>query len=121
MNKRRYETSVEGILRRDEEGFFLNPGFRVDSSVTRFTKSLKSPIDPEHLLGKRVRIRGMAEFRKEDVFPFSMEIHDVYVYPPESELPSLSDICGIFPDATGDLPSEEWVNNLRMESERDFS
>ena len=37
------------------------------------------------------------------------------VFPPASTLPSLRDLYGIAPNATGDLTTEEFVRQLRDE------
>ncbi|MDA8149792.1 MAG: hypothetical protein M0041_01445 [Nitrospiraceae bacterium] len=120
-----YLTSVEGILQRDESGYFLRPGILPeDPSVTRFVLKEDWESFLESLIGKRVRISGLATFHREETFPFSLEVSrshfsDVFIFPPESERRSLYEFLGMCPDATGDLPSEEWVKNLRMECEDD--
>ena len=121
-----YLTSVEGILQQDGDGYFLRPGILPeDQSVTRFVLEEEWRASFESIVGKRIRVKGLATFHRGETFPFSLEVHrshfsDVDVFPPESEFPSLDDFCGMFPDVTGDLPSEEWVNNLRMEWDRDI-
>ena len=40
---------------------------------------------------------------------------DIEIYPDEKELPSLFDLCGIAPNASNNLSSEDFIREMRDE------
>ncbi len=62
---------------------------------------------------KQVAVSGMLHYREGSHFPHAIDVSDIEILPPDSELPKLSEMRGIAPDATGDLTSEQFVRRLR--------
>ncbi len=63
-----------------------------------------------------VNVTGALRYKRRDKFPYAINDAEVEVYPDEQELPSIFDLKGIAPDATGSLKSEDFVRKLRDES-----
>ncbi len=70
-------------------------------------------------LGSFVSVSGECLYRPEASFPYRMDVHDMTVLPPPESLPSLSDLYGIAPDATGGKSSEQFVRELRDRWDKD--
>ncbi len=69
--------------------------------------------DVQRALGKFVSIRGNCFYRPEVAFPYKIDVWEMTVLPPSEELPSLRDLRGIAPGATGKKSSEQFVRELR--------
>lgn len=68
-------------------------------------------------VGQRVKVFGQKKFKPKlkNSVPYEMRVDEIEVYPPDDELPKLSDLRGIAPNATGELSSEEFIRGLRNE------
>ncbi len=64
-------------------------------------------------IDRYVRVFGKLRYKKRDDFPYGMIVDDLDTLPPENELPTLDDLRGIAPDATGNQTAEEFVESLR--------
>ena len=64
-------------------------------------------------MGRRVEVFGTLSYRAAAPFPHQVSVSAIEVFPPESELPDWEDLQGRAPDATGALPSEAFVRELR--------
>ena len=64
-------------------------------------------------LGKWVSVSGECRNRPDAIMPYEILVHKIEVLPPANELPSLNDLYGIAPNATGDKTPEEFVRELR--------
>ena len=64
-------------------------------------------------LGEFVSVSGECLYRPDAPFPYKIEVREMYVLPPSEKLPSLEDLYGIAPDATGDKTTEEFVKESR--------
>ena len=64
-------------------------------------------------IGREVRVSGNLLYRPYSVWPHEVRVTEMEMYLPEEELPTLEDIRGIAPDATGNLTSEEFIARLR--------
>lgn len=64
-------------------------------------------------LGKYVSVRGECFYHSDVSFPYKINVRKMEVLPPSDELPSLSDLYGIAPDATGNESSEQFVRKMR--------
>jgi hypothetical protein len=64
-------------------------------------------------IGKYVEVHGELRSKQRDRFPYAINATEIEVFPEENELPSILDLKGIAPQATGDLASEEFVRRLR--------
>jgi len=60
-----------------------------------------------------VKVIGELRYKKMDKFPYAVNANDIEIYPDEKSLPSIFDLKGIAPKATGDMSSEEFVKGIR--------
>ena len=64
-------------------------------------------------LGAFVSVSGECLYRPEAPFPYKINVQEMRMLPPSEELPTLSDLYGIAPGATGGMSSERFVRELR--------
>jgi len=64
-------------------------------------------------IGRYVEVRGELRYKKRDKFAYAVNATEIEVFPEEKDLPSILDLRGIAPQATGDMTSEEFVRRLR--------
>ena len=92
--------------------------FRIYTSLPAFS-SVNCEFPPNLLervqnsLGFFVSVSGECFYRPEAPFPYKMNVQEMEVLPPTEELPTLSDLYGIAPGATGSKSSEQFVRELR--------
>ena len=70
-------------------------------------------------LGRFVSVWGECFYRPDAAAPYRVIVREMEILPPSNELPSLSDLRGIAPGATGGKSSEQFVRELRDEWDRD--
>lgn len=63
-----------------------------------------------------VDVSGSLRRKSKDKFPYAMDVIEIEIYPDERELPSIFDLRGIAPNATGDIKSEDFVRRIRDEA-----
>ena len=118
-NEWEYLTCVEGMLEeinvhKDKNRFKIFLGRGYDGSVDcRFQEDKFR--EATQALKKRVSVKGIGKFKKGSIFPYSMGVEEIIVFPPAKDLPPLQEITGMFPNATGDLPVEDFLNKIREE------
>lgn len=66
-------------------------------------------------LTRRVEVSGALKYREGARFPHAVTVQNLEMMPSNDELPTLMDLRGIAPNATGDLSSEDFVRMLRDE------
>ena len=66
-------------------------------------------------IGKNVNVEGRLKYKSKERYPRSIEVKNLEVYPNEDELPSIFELEGIAPNATGGLSSEDFVRRIRNE------
>ncbi len=71
--------------------------------------------DARKALGRYVSVRGECFYRPHANFAHKIKVQEMEVFPPASTLPSLRDLYGIAPNATGGMTTEEFVRKLRDE------
>jgi hypothetical protein len=64
-------------------------------------------------IGNYVGVSGQLRFKTHDPFPYAINVDQIEIYPPDEQLPTLYDIRGIAPDATGGIGAYEFVRRLR--------
>ena len=84
-----------------------------DSVNCRFPPNLLERV--QRSLGAFVSVSGECFYRPDAPFPYKINVQEMEVLPPTKELPTLSDLYGIAPGATGDKSSEQFVRELRDE------
>jgi hypothetical protein len=62
---------------------------------------------------RRVAVTGTMRYQKHEAFPYHVEVSHIKAYPPEAQLPSLEQLRGLAPEATGDKSSEQFIGELR--------
>ncbi len=65
---------------------------------------------------KYMELRGDVKYKSKARFPFEIEVKEIEVFPDEEDLPTMFDIQGMAPNATGDLSSEEFIAKIREEA-----
>ena len=64
-------------------------------------------------INRYVNVEGEFKYKKFAKFPYAAKITDIEIYPNEKELPTLFDLYGVAPNATGNLSSESFVRKNR--------
>lgn len=67
-------------------------------------------------IGRFVEVRGTLKYKASAPYPHEVEVDNLEALPEEQELPSLSELRGVAPQATGSQLSEEFVRALRNAS-----
>jgi hypothetical protein len=60
-----------------------------------------------------VNVEGELRYKSAEPFAYAVNVMDIEIFPDEEQLPSIMDLRGIAPRATGDLSSEEFVRSIR--------
>ena len=68
-------------------------------------------------INRHVSVQGTFKYRSKAFHPFEVEVKEMEVFPDDDELPSLSSLRGIAPNATGDIDSVKFVRELRNGAE----
>ena len=67
-------------------------------------------------LDNYVTVYGRLRYKEWDPFPYAIRVRDIDIHEDASTLPSLNDLHGISPDATGEMSSEDFVRTMRDEN-----
>lgn len=67
-------------------------------------------------VGKFIEVRGTLRYRANSQYADEIKVDEIEIFPDEDELPSLFDLRGIAPEATGALLSEDFIRELRNAS-----
>lgn len=101
-------------LHRGANKFNIYPFVGPDRLACHFSSSLlREAIDG---LNQYVRVTGKLKYKQRDRFPYAIDVEEIEVFPGEDELPTIFDLRGIAPKATGDMSSVEFVRKLRNAS-----
>lgn len=127
-NARRLEekviSTIDGKLEQinihnNANTFRIYPSLSVASSVScKFPQELLEHV--QGALGSFVSVSGECFYRPDSAFPYKINVHAMKVFPPTEELPTLSDLYGIAPNAAGDKTSEQFVREMRDEWGKDL-
>jgi hypothetical protein len=60
-----------------------------------------------------VTVHGRLRYKKWDQYPHAIDAKSIDIHESPGELPSLNDLRGVAPDATGDVSAEEFVRTIR--------
>jgi hypothetical protein len=111
--------SVTGML----EGLNLHNGKNIFYLYVFTGQKVKCKFPPElfetvqQALRKRVEVHGKLTSIKSKPFPIRVEVRDIEIYPPDSELPSFMELKGIANGSLGDKTIEEYIWEMRHEGE----
>jgi len=62
---------------------------------------------------KYVNVEGELRYKSSEPFAYAINVMDIEIFPDDEQLPSILDLRGIAPSATGNLSSEEFVGLIR--------
>ncbi len=110
-------STIDGKL--EEINIHKDPNtFRIYLSVPlgtyvscKFSSDLLKKV--QSALGRFVSVSGECTYHFDSPMPYKIDVQEIEVLPPSDELPSLRDLYGIAPGATGGKSSEEFVRELR--------
>lgn len=102
---------VERVDIHNKNQFDIYPAI----GATRIRCSAPSRLHADiiNAVGKLVSVDGWALYRKDTSFPYAMKVEKIEVYEDDEDLPKMSDLHGIAPDATGDKSPEDFIRELR--------
>lgn len=60
-----------------------------------------------------INVSGELRYKVRDKFPYAIEVDAIEPYPDEKELPTIFDLRGIAPNATGNLSPAQFIRKLR--------
>lgn len=78
-----------------------------------FPPNLKQAV--KDALDETVTVSGRLRYKKWYKFPYAVSVDRIRKHAPQDLVPSLNSLRGIFPDATGNVSSEEFVRKARDE------
>jgi len=114
------EETFPGFIRGMMEAINLHKGaniFRIypDIGPQKITCRFPSELEPDAVksIGSYVEVRGTLKYKKSTPFPHEIIVDYIEAFPDEASLPSLRDLRGLAPDATGPISSEEFIRKLR--------
>lgn len=94
--------------------FTIYPTFGEPSLRCQFDKSDKELRDDVvGAVDHYVKVFGTLHYKAGSWHPHAINATRIEVFPPESQLPTLDDLFGIAPDATGNEPTEDFVRKVR--------
>jgi hypothetical protein len=64
-------------------------------------------------INRYVNVEGKFKYKRRFPYPYEVRVTGLEIYPNQNTLPSLQELCGIAPNATGGLSSEEFVKRIR--------
>ena len=120
-NARRLEEKMIGTIdgkleqiniHNNANTFRIYPSLPAASSIScKFSQELLEHV--QGALGYFVSVSGECFYRPDAPFPYKIKVQEMRVLPPSSALPSLIELRGIAPEATGGKSSEQFVRELR--------
>lgn len=103
--------SLEWINLHNQNTFNIYPEVGAKKVKCFFSRELKETVISA--IDRYVRVYGDLRYKSRDSFPYALNVDDLEILPDESELPTLFDLRGIAPYATGNLSSQEFVESIR--------
>lgn len=109
------EGSVTGTLDtvklHNTTAFEIFPTIGPKKIACYFPPQLKQSV--KEGLDRYVRVYGRLRYKHWDKFPYAIDVHEIEIYPPEEELPTLTELRGIAPQLTGGLEPREFLDKVR--------
>jgi hypothetical protein len=111
------EGSISGMLEwlnlHNTSIFHVYPVIGPKKVICNFPKRLKEKV--KSAIDSHVEVYGELRYKKWGNFPYAMNVSELEILPPDNELPTLFDLRGVAPDATGGMSSVEFVRAIRDE------
>jgi hypothetical protein len=112
------EGSISGVLEainvHNTLRFNIYPIVGPKKVTGSFSPSLKA--DVIRAITRHVRVQGTLRYKSWAPFPHAIDAESIEILPEDDDLPTLAQLRGIAPHATGDLPSEAFVQAIRDDS-----
>ena len=110
------EGTIEGTLEQinlhdNANVFRIYPNIGPNVVLCRFGSELRDLAISA--IGSTVAVSGLLIYKTGEPFAYEILVSEIDIYPSEDELPTIEDLRGIAPDATGDMASEDFVRALR--------
>jgi hypothetical protein len=109
--------SVSGMLDvvnlHDGNRFQLYPSIGARKVSGTFPGEIRPVV--KNAIGCFVTVTGRLRYKAWSPYPHGINAESIDIHEPDNELPSLTDLRGVFAGITGDLASEEFVHQLRDE------
>lgn len=108
--------SVTGMLQQlnvhgKNRTFTIYPTFGEPELKGRFGKALRD--DVVRAVDRYVEVSGTLRYKARSWYSHAIDATAIKVFPPESELPTLDDLFGVAPNATGDDSTEDFLRKVR--------
>lgn len=103
--------NLEQINLHDTYKFTLYPVSHAPSLTCLFPRNMKR--EAIEALDHYVRVYGRFRYHKNYPQPIDLRVREIEIMPDESEIPSMAELRGAAPGATGNLSSEEFVRRVR--------
>jgi hypothetical protein len=100
-------------IHRNINRFHVYPTVGPDKIDCEFPSEIKPQVIAA--IDKYVQVFGQLRYKHLEKFPYAINVSQIEVLPPENELPTLYDLRGIAPEATGDLSAADFIRTLRDE------
>ncbi len=111
------EDSITGMLEildihAREKKFYIYPIIGPKKVICKFSDDLLQQKAKEGI-GHYIYVEGEFRYKKMSPFPYVVNVNDIEIYPDEDELPTLSALHGVAPNATGGISSEAFIRRIR--------
>ena len=103
--------NLEWINLHNANTFNVYPVIGAKKVKCHFPRELKETVISA--IDKYVRVYGELRYKSRDNFPYAMNVEDLEILPEDNDLPTLFDLRGIAPQATGNLSSLDFINSIR--------
>lgn len=98
-------------IHHDSRVFTLYPYIGPESVQCKFLAKDKDKAKSS--FGKYVRVHGDLKYHWREKWPFEISVSDIEILPIGEALPKFGDMWATVPDATGDKPSEQFIEDIR--------
>jgi hypothetical protein len=102
---------LEQVNIHDRNQFHIYPAVGPKRILCKAPMSMRAQVIAS--VGKRVLVQGIAHYRKDARFPHEISVTGISTFPQDEDLPRLSDLRGIAPDATDGMSPEDFVRGFR--------
>ncbi len=103
--------TVEWLNIHNVSKFILYPIVGPDKISCEFKNELRERVITA--VDRYVKVAGEMRYRTGNNFPYEILVNDIEIFPTEDKIPTLYELRGIAPNATGEMSSVEFINYLR--------
>jgi hypothetical protein len=102
---------LEKVNLHNTSRFEIFPAIGPQKVICDFEPELRAQVKAG--LDQNIRVYGRLRYKHWDKFPYAINASTMEVYPDEDRLPSLFDLRGIAPQATGEMSTEQFIHSIR--------